>query len=137
METVFSLLACALFLYLYIKDLKKLRVSRRLWLKSALVKFTIYSFIIVVISILTVNIFLIEPLPGSHMYILAMSLFLSAIIARVWLTYLKWIDVFEPERNIYLAITFIMSCATLLLVFPITDMIQSFGFVRICIIYVS
>jgi RsiW-degrading membrane proteinase PrsW (M82 family) len=128
METVFSLLACALFFYIYIKDLKKLRVSRRLWLKSALVKFTIYSFIIVVISILTVNIFLIEPLPGSHMYILAMSLFLSAIIARVWLTYLKWIDVFEPERNIYLAITFIMSCATLLLVFPITDMIQSFGF---------
>ena len=57
-----------------------------------------------------------------------MSLILSAIIARVWLMYIKWIDVYEPERNVYLAVTFMMSCLTLLLVFPITDLIQSLGF---------
>ena len=57
-----------------------------------------------------------------------MSLVLSAIIARVWLMYIKWIDVYEPERNVFLAITFILSCITLLLVFPITDLVQSLGF---------
>jgi RsiW-degrading membrane proteinase PrsW (M82 family) len=128
METVFSLLACALFLYVYIQDLKVLRNAEQSWLKSALVKFTVYSFVIVVVSILIVNLFIQEPIVGSDKYILIMSVVLSAIIARVWLMYIKWIDIYEPERNIYLATTFILSCITLLLVFPITDLIQSAGF---------
>lgn len=127
METVFSFLACALFLYVYVQDLKDLRSSKP-WLKASLVKFTAYSFVIVVASILTVNLFIAEPVEGSQEYILIMSIVLSAIIARVWLMYIKWIDVYEPERNVYLVTTFILSCFTLLLVFPVTDLIQSLGF---------
>lgn len=128
METVFSFLACALFLYVYIQDLKVLRNSKESWLKSALVRFTVFSFVTVVVSIFIVNIFIPEPIEGSKKYTLIMSVALSAMIARVWLMYIKWIDVYEPERNIYLATTFILSCFTLLLVFPITDLIQSTGF---------
>jgi RsiW-degrading membrane proteinase PrsW (M82 family) len=75
-----------------------------------------------------VNAFLNDPIPSSRKYLFIISFILSAMIARVWIKYIKWIDVYEPERNIYLAMTFFLSCMTLLLVFPMTDLIQNSGF---------
>lgn len=128
MEIVISLFASVLFLYVYLQDVKTLSKSNRPWFKAPLVSFTISSILTVTVSILTVNILITEPLSNSPTFLFVLSIILSALIARVWLLYIKWIDVFEPERNVYLVITFVMSCFTLLLVFPATDLIQSFGF---------
>lgn len=128
MEIVFSVIAALLFVHIYRQDFQALQVSGSPWRTAPIMRFTAISGGVVLISLILVNLGLTEPLDKTPIMLFALSVILSSAIALVWLAYIKWIDIFEPERNFYLGITFILSCLSLILVFPMTDLINASGF---------
>jgi RsiW-degrading membrane proteinase PrsW (M82 family) len=129
MEIVLSFIAVIIFIYIYIQDVRAYRRKGGQLKNAPYFQFTISTTLIVLMSIGLVNGFLMDPISTSGTTLFISSVILSLLVARVWLLYVKWIDVYEPERNIHLAITFFLSCLTLILVFPLTQLINSAGFV--------
>ncbi len=69
-------------------------------------------------------------LAGSEpMVLLIFSVLLAFLISLFWYVYLSWLDLYEREKKIYIIITFILGCGATFLVFPISGLINSWGFV--------
>lgn len=52
----------------------------------------------------------------------------SFAISAVWVVYIRKLDIYEPEPWWAIVITFLLSCITIWAVFPLTNLIHSFGF---------
>lgn len=65
-------------------------------------------------------------LGGGKLMLTAVCVLVSFGISFAWYRYLVWLDLFEKERRRYLLLTFLLSCGTTLLVFPITDLIHRY-----------
>jgi len=61
---------------------------------------------------------------GGDETLYVVSVLLSLAISLMWYQYLTWLDIFEHERLIFIFWTFLMSCATTFLVYPMTDVIE-------------
>ena len=128
MNTILSIVALIVFIILYVRDIKRLRRNEIPFKKSPTYYFTIYTLLIIVVSYVLVNVFFQIPVV-TESGLFGLSVLLSALISRVWVMYIRWIDIFEPERSRYLWITFILSCLTIWLVFPVSNTINTLGFV--------
>jgi RsiW-degrading membrane proteinase PrsW (M82 family) len=53
----------------------------------------------------------------------------SAAISLLWVVYIRKLDIYEPEKWRYIFLVFVLSTLTLWAVFPITDLINQWGFV--------
>ena len=123
---ILSLLLSVLFLYIWFADLRNaLRIRDAFW-KSNVARFTVKAILLIAGAVLSVNTFV--PYIQSDALLYLFSMLLSAAISFTWYTYLRWIDVFEPERKRYLVLTFVLSCITIWGVFPISDALQGLGF---------
>ena len=123
---ILSLLLSVLFLYVWFTDVRNaMRIRDAFW-KSNVARFTVKAVLLIAGSIFLVNSFI--PAINSPLLLYVFSMLLSAAISYTWYTYLRWIDVFEPERKRYLILTFILSCITIWGVFPISEALQGLGF---------
>jgi len=91
--------------------------------------FALKALVLIIVSVIAVNFLFSSAILGrNETALLGFSTLLSAAISYTWYTYLRWIDAYEPERRKFLFLAFFLSCVSILLVFPITDYVHSFGF---------
>ena len=128
MEALLSFGAFFLFLYIYGRDVRiaKLEAS---FAKTAVGKATFSLFAIIMGSIILVTSSPPFLKPYLDVSVLLGSVLFSGLISALWIRYLRSIDIYEPERKIYLALTFFMACITIWFVFPLSRQINSLGFV--------
>jgi len=87
---------------------------------------TLWFAILVILPLLYVNLstFGRSLDTGGDETLYVISVLLSFAISLMWYQYLTWLDIFEHERLIFIFWTFLMSCATIFLVYPMTDAIE-------------
>ncbi len=95
--------------------------------------------IFISIGIIAISLFLVLYfLPGllgpdflmssNRPVVLGFSIGFSFIISLSWYLYLSWLDIYEKEQVRHLILTFILSCASTFLVFPIGDLLAPYSF---------
>jgi len=129
MNIILSIIATVLFLILYVRDIKSLSRNKVPFLKSPLLHFSVNVALIIIVSVGVVNALFQDSVVQSESGLFLLSILLSGVISRVWVLYIRWIDIYEPERSKYLWITFILSCIIIWAVFPVTNTLNALGFV--------
>lgn len=134
-NTIFNLIGLLLLLrYFYDKwraylDLKDKRQFWT-WQRHKYV-LTIGGFLLVSLIIVEILIPPISPLQDAAIRASAntfIGIAVAASISMIWAVYLRRLDIFDPERWINIFLVFIMGCATVWLVFPISSALKNLGF---------
>ncbi len=125
---VFSFLLTCVFLYTWFSDVRRAIRFKDSFLSSYVARFTIKSIALIVGSLLVVNLFFGAGLGQSGALTFLFSVLLSGLISYTWYLYLRRLDVYEPERKRMLFFVFALSCVSIFLVFPLTDVVQWAGF---------
>lgn len=121
------------FLFFWWNDFKAARKATPKFsefLRSPKMSETLYFTIIVFGSIIAVNTSDLGGVlrPYKDEVVLWASILLSGMISAVWFRYLYSLDVYEREPWRPMVITFLMACATVFLVWPMSDGLNSLGF---------
>jgi len=86
---------------------------------------TLWFAVLVILPLLYVNFSMFgRSLDSGEETLYATSVILSFAISLMWYQYLTWLDIFEHERLVMIFSVFLMSCATIFLVYPMTDIIE-------------
>ena len=84
--------------------------------------------LIIALPFLIVELFPISFNQSISNYPTIIGFFFSAAISLLWIVYIRKLDIYEQEKWRYIGLVFIMSCATIWLVFPISRLINNLGF---------
>lgn len=93
-----------------------------------------FSLFIVITSLWLVNFYLPSQvdenfrISSNRKQVLALSLLFSMMISLSWYVYMSWLDIYEKEKAGGIILTFVLSCFSTFLVFPISDLIKPITF---------
>ncbi len=79
-------------------------------------------FFLFVLSLLLPDLQIPDP---DRTILLVFSIFLSLLTSLAWYRYLSGLDIFEKEKFRYILLTFLLSCASIYLVFPLSEYLES------------
>ena len=103
-------------------------LNKKKFYRSKPVKRSLWIAFIIILPLIIV-----ELLPFSlHLsmpaYPTYLGLLFSASISLLWVIYIRKLDIYEQEKWRHIILVFVMSCLTIWLVFPISNMLNNFGF---------
>ena len=125
---ILAVFGVILFAYIYVADLKVVLRQGR-FMSSQIGKTSALIAILGTLSFVLVNKMPPQGLLHNTELLFFFSLVLAGLTSYIWSLYIRSIDIYEPERLRYIILTFVLACFTVFLVFPISRLINSQGFV--------
>lgn len=134
--SIFSVLAIVMaliFIYTWWEDTRYTIVVDKKglvgWLKTSHGRGSLYFLLILLLPVLYVNFSgANRPWMGFMLYrdvVLAASVIVAFLISLGWAYYLYSLDIFEPERLVFMLLMFALGCASLWFLWPIGDQLFS------------
>lgn len=126
LSVIFALPATVILLYFIIRDFAQEVKSKRFLKEKFWVILSIPALVCILLGIASTDF---NTTVDKRTVLIIFSIVLAGLISLFWLIYLTWLDIYEREKKRYLLMVFVLSCFSTFLVFPISSVINNYGFI--------